>query len=221
MDIVAEKFPDVCIGTGWYSDNERRNMNNPYCSSRFFDSDYLWKVWKPLVEKFVIPGAYILYESKCEVSIDTPPSDVEHIKGKRENVSRPYILGCPHDWGSSIMLGAQYAYCNEMDFIYFEQDCLVWGLNDAIKWAKHNSVNIAYGFGELSSWQPGWAELSFIYIKYSFIPEFLRRLFNLECHIWNRQFENTKHPEISIHKTFEDVVTYWPFGYGRLDIDWD
>lgn len=208
----------VCIGTGWYSDNERKNKTNPLCSALYFDPDYLWDVWMPHVKCFVEPGAIVVYESVCELPLKALPSGVEIITGKRENVSRPYLLGHPHDWGASIMMGAQYAYCNEMNFIYFEQDCLCYRLDKALEWAE--GKNLVYGFGPLTSWQPGWAELSLIYVSCNFIPLFMRRLYEFQLHIWNFDFNRVKHPEICIHRLFQDVAEYWPFGYGRLPIDW-
>jgi len=210
----------VCVGTGWYSDNERRNKTNPACAAEFFAPDYLWRVWLPHVTNSIEPGAIFVYESICELPLTNPPENIEVIRGKRSNASRPYLRDEPHDWGASIMMGAQYAYCNEMDFVYFEQDCLCYRLDKALEWAR--GKNLIYGFGPSASWQPGWAELSFIYVAYNFIPLFMKRLYNFKLHIWNNDFDRVKHPEICIHKLFRDDAEYWPFGYGRvLPIDWN
>lgn len=214
----------VCVGTGWYSDNERRNKTNSTCAAEFFDPNYLWRVWLPHVLRSIKPGAIFIYESICELPLAQQPwrvaEKVEIVKGRRSNVSRPYLLGDPHDWGASIMMGAQYAYCNEMDFVYFEQDCLCYSLDKALEWASGR--NLVYGFGPLTSWQPGWAELSLIYVSYTFIPLFMRYLYDFKLHIWNRDFDRVKHAEICIHRLFRGIAEHWPFGFGRnVPIDWD
>jgi len=210
----------ICVGTGWYSDSERRNKTNPTCAREYFDPNYLWDVWYPHIKKSITQEAIFIYESVCELYLTDIPSDVELITGIRSEVSRPYKKDEPHDWGASIMMGAQYAYCNELDFIYFEQDCLCYGLDLALEYAK--GKNLVYGFGSLASWLPGWAELSMIYIDYDFIPLFMRRVHDFNLHIWNRDFDRIKHPEICIHEIFRDVASYWPFGHGRLTpINWD
>jgi len=121
-----------------------------------------------------------------------------------------------HDWWSSFLFGAMYAYNNNMHLVYIEQDCLVKGLDKAVEFAIDSGKSMFYGYGEYS-FQKGWAEQSFVFVKNTVLNNVINRI--LYCEV---DREPRPLPEQLFHELFNDAFTEWPFGYGRKPVtDWD
>lgn len=211
----------ACVAVGWYSDMRGGARGNVELAPQLFKPQYLAETLIPRIRKQIDPKAILLYISECEIPPDPLPEDVEILHGKRPakrdttpGRAAPYTIGAAHDWGATMMAGAMYAYCNDLDFIFYEQDCLVHNFKGALEWAKGRPI--VYGFGELASYGPGWAEPSLTFASREFLPEMMRRLSFGMWHRWNKGLERFKNPEIYFHNTFADVAEYWPFGFGML-----
>lgn len=199
----------TCIGTGWCAFNDGR-ANNKTTSKKCYHSGWIENMWKPFHELYFMPSAYHIHVSNCEV---------EPLLFSARNVFTQYtfsyddVLTLPHSHDSqcSMIAGAQYAYCNEMHFIYIEQDCLVKGLDKAIKWALDNDVKIAFGSGEWS-YNPTWIEPSFTFVHYDFLPQFISSMMFSNVKFADK---TDKVPERVWSDLFGKSVTFWPFGYGR------
>lgn len=213
---------NIIIGTGWCAREE--GHNNPKVSKILQQPDYLDKVWRAYIEAFVKPYKYFLYVSNCDIKpklsmwMRRNCETVRNVKPERGQDHR-------HDWCASLMMGAEYALCNGCDFVYIEQDCLVYGLDKALEWAYGQNANIAYGFGENCSFYKGWSESSFFYVHNGFLPFFLDLFNRSRVHEWTK----SPVPEVWWTNMFTRIVDWhvfrvkhWPFGYGRKrPIDFD
>lgn len=179
-------------------------------SSRFYQKDYFVKYRFPQIAKQGVDHVNLIYVGMTNNEIPDP--DVE----KDTIIIRGYEhCGIKHhDSFAGMAVAAQYAYSNGMDYCYLEHDCLVKGLGKVIEFGQDKKV--CYGFGEYS-YSPGWAEQSLVFVPYFFIPEFVRRLNQSRINLVTQII-----PEIAWHKTFDDMCTPWPFGYGRKQVrDWN
>ncbi len=190
-----------CLCTGWCAFNEKRSCN--LGDGAVYKPDYFDKVFFPYHLKQVEFDSTFVYTSKS----DYDPYYYEHIPRNVSSIIYAKNLKHEFGWYASVMMGAQYSLVNKCDMIYVEQDCLVYGLREALDWAK--GKKIVYGFGDVS-WCPGWAEHSFFYVSNEYLGTFLSILNGCRIH------ENEKIlPEVSWHSLFKDVADFWPFGTGR------
>jgi len=217
----------VCVGTGWYSDNEGGKRGESELAEKLFTPSYLSEIFVPRIQRSLNPRAIHIYASECETPLNPIPEGCEVVKGKRiakRNTTigeKPYKIGAAHDWGAAMMTGAMFAFVNNLNYFFVEQDCLVHNFKRVYEISKEMGAPIIYGFGGLSSFITGWAEPSLTFVNYKFLQEFMNRLCKGLWHEWNMGFERFANPERQFHNTFADVAEYWPFGYGmKRPIDW-
>lgn len=197
----------VIISTGWYAENvpeRNRTVKNEGVSKRLFDRDYLINIWRPYILRFIQPAGFLVYLSG-DVYPRTQPMDMEFILSRRPKDQNKH-----NDHAASMLMGAYYAYLNECDFMYIEQDCLVYGLDRALESVQDKSI--CFGGGEFECSQ-GWAENSFVYVSYNFIPEFIERQNDIKFHAF-KDGEYRQTPEITFNDLYAGFA-HWPFGYGR------
>ena len=201
---------NIIIGTGWCGFLDGRASNSE-TSKRVYGSFWL-NTWQKYIKRFIKPMGYHVYHSNCEIDAALLSDDWSRTKG----LAPVEILNHAHDAYASHIMGAQYALLNGCDYVFIEQDCLVYGLDKAIEWAQNQTAGIVYGFGEYSLF-PGWSEESFTFVSNEFLPTFIARMNR------RRIFETTNSaPEKIFHSLFKDLAEYWPFGYGRKrPIDFD
>ena len=198
----------ICLSTGWYSNGKPTNKKS---APKMYDSGWFRK-WRAFHKTSMLFDATTLYESNCQYQVHPYLSQAftAHALGtKTEYHTR-------HDWWSSFLFGAMYAYSNNMHLVYIEQDCLVKGLDKAVELAIESDKPMFYGYGEYS-FQKGWAEHSFVFVKNTFVDIAISRI--LDCKL---DREARPLPEKLFHSMFNDAFTPWPFGYGRKPVaDWD
>jgi len=204
----------VAVTVGWYADS--KGHNNTKVTSQVQTASFLKDTWMPHIRKQLAEhlGALVIYQSDCEITAWIPPeNDVVVIRGQRSPTQHHH-----NDSGATQMTGAMYAYCNEMDFMFIEQDCFVVGLLGAYNWARQNNVNIAF------STTPHLQDLSrgehcFTFVSYKYLPTYIDKLLATQWHSWDtgRGF-----PELKIEELFICDGKRWPFGYGRIrPINWN
>jgi hypothetical protein len=169
--------------------------------------------------------AFHIYISDCDIK---PTGDIGIATKKEENVTivivdsptNVRLLPYRHDGIASMLVAAAYALANDMDLCYIEQDCLVYGLDKAVKMAQEQ-CGMWYGFGENSSYKPGWAANSFLYVSNGYLLPFLERM---------HRIKNWPDGVNKLEQAFHEVMVwssginfkYWPFGCDRLrPIPWD
>lgn len=204
----------IIVGTGWCAYRDGRNTARR-TSKRMYEADYLAKIWLPYIEWFIKPKGYFIYSSNCEIrsAWDTYYDEGQDCYIMNREVNRVTNLdrveeqSHSHDAYCAMIMGAQFALLNGCDFVYIEQDCLVYRLDKALEWA--DGKKLVYGFGKWSH-SEGWSEDSLQYIANVFLPEYIYRLNTV-------RFQEIPNfiGEPHYHKLFKDVADFWPFGFGR------
>lgn len=185
----------ILVSTGWCSFGEP-NKNSMASKTQYLPG-YLDSVWKPQIEKYIKPDGYFVYSSNCPVRHNLILNNNIFICSKSDPRSRI-------DYYGSILMSAQYALINGMDWLYIEQDCLVKGLDKVLEFADGKTM--CYGYGDVS-YTEGWAEQSLMYVTNCFLREFLE--------VMNILSKSKMLPEPIFHINFKDDFTPWPFGVGR------
>jgi hypothetical protein len=209
----------VLYATGWCAHNKgHRGLGR---SERQNKDDYISNYWIPMIEGAGARGVHV-YVSECDIqpcglflSHGNINLVYSHIPAKR----LPYR----HDWAVSAMTAAAYALANDMDMVYIEQDCLVYGLDMAVKMAQEQG-GMWYGFGENSSYRPGWAANSFLYVNNDSLLPFIKSMHEIkDCIDGEIKLEQKFHKAIKHNFAIEyKDVHFWPFGVDRLrPIPWD
>jgi len=196
----------LCIGTGWCA--QREGHNNPLRSELQNSPWWLHKYWLLHIDAQIKEFTPVLYHSDCDIWADTHHQDnnFEMFFSSIPARDLPYR----HDWAASVLHGALYAYCNGMDYLYIEQDCLVHNLPAVLEFAQHHDM--CYGYGKYSMY-PGWAETSLVWVKHSSLDRFIARM--VTSGIKDLDGKGTV-TEQFFHAKFCDMMEPWPFGYGRI-----
>jgi len=197
----------VCLGTGWFSDG---TPTNPQTAPEMYKRGW-FEQWRNFHKAYEFFDATTIYESECKI----------HIRDYIQECFTAHAIGTKtefhtrHDWWSSFLFGAMYAYSNDMHYVYIEQDCLVKGLDKAVEMAIQSDKNMFYGYGDYS-YREGWAEHSFVFVKNSIVDIVIERILNCNLDRARRPL-----PEQLFHSIFKDIFEPWPFGYGRHEVkDW-
>jgi len=203
----------LLVGTGWCAHKE--GHNDPRRSARQNGPDYIKDFWLPAV-KHQINSFLFLYHSICDYAISDEGHYFNNVVYSDEYASElPYR----HDWAASNIVAAAYAYANDMDYLFVEQDCLVVGLDKAVTMAREKG-GIWYGYGSNASYRPCWAENCLIYVDNAYLLAFIRAMHAIKDTPDGKPFlEQRFHEELS---RCEGHIHFWPFGCGRLrPIPWE
>lgn len=203
----------VVVTAGWYADNN--GHNNKLVTPEVQTASFLKDVWIPHIKRQLGEslGALVIYQSDCAIKAWIPPEkNITVIQSQRPPTQHHH-----NDSGATQMSGAMYAYCNEMDFMFIEQDCFVVGLSGAYNWARQQNAKIAFSTTPYAQ-DLSRGEHCFTFVSYEYLPTYINKLLNVKWHIWStaRGF-----PELKIEEMFAADRIRWPFGYGRLrPINW-
>lgn len=218
------KAPDITrgyvVGTGWWCDETADHAGTQHNDStaqirtrEFFD------LWFECVDRYTDPEKILVVDSNSPVTPDLPDDDRLEFLSLDANFGH-YVDGDPERMCGVErvhLMSALYAYLNDCDLIYIEQDCLVLGdgwverCYDA--WSKGK---IMYGDGDGT---PQPQQQSLVLVARPFIPVFIQRLlvyfFAARERILRGERRDRNDPEKRWHQAFEKDVDYLPFGYGR------
>ena len=205
----------LLVGTGWCAHKE--GHNDPRRSARQGDVNYLDNYWYRAIRKYINEPIIHLYSSKCE-----KPAYPHMLFASFSQIwshSPAKELPYRHDWAASNITAAAYAYANDMDYLFVEQDCLVVGLDKAVDMAREKG-GTWYGFGPNASYRPGWAENCLIYVDNALLLAFIRAMHAIKDTPDGKPFlEQRFHEELS---RCDGHIHFWPFGCGRLrPIPWE
>lgn len=196
----------LLVSTNWCAHANGR-ANNPKSSKYMYSSQYLESVWYEHIVRQIdhLNLQVFLYRSNCEVapSLAWTPK-VQSLKNQAKVETQRHC----HDVYAGNTLAAQYALVNGMDWLFIEQDCLVWNLKRVFEIASKLD-KVWFGGGEWA-YQNGWVEESLMFVPNSMLSVYIERINRL------RLWDSKEIPEPILYKEFQDVGAIWPFGYGRV-----
>lgn len=210
------------IGTGWWCDGTGQHAGSTLAHNRSADlirEKHFFGLWYHFVTKYTNPSKIIIVDSNSPVKPDLPDDPRIEFLSLQENFGHYRDCDVRRMCGvERVHLGcAMYAYINDCDLVYIEQDCLVIGED----WVEHCMAHmrkgkIMYGHGKGT---PQPQQQSLVIVKREFIPEFMSRLihhFNVARRKLIKGVERGRvSPERRWHKAFRWDVDYIPFGHGR------
>ena len=204
----------LLVGTGWCAHFE--GHNNPRRSARQNEPSFFYDYWQRTIFKQIEHPIFSLYQSQCDNKIG---GVIDSLFSLSFATTHAKELPYRHDWAASNITAAAYAYANDMDYLFVEQDCLVVGLDKVVDMAREKG-GIWYGFGPNASYRPGWAENCLIYVDNALLLAFIRAMHAIKDTPDGKPFlEQRFHEELS---RCEGHIHFWPFGCGRLrPIPWE
>lgn len=208
---------NIIIGTGWYTNPSRKHNTNSEAISKVYEPDWLMTTWKSYIESFIIPKQYIIYSCNIkELPVARPGDGIFFTNAQVvKAVDPPEEKDHRYDYHAAMQIGAMYALINDCDYLWIEQDCLVYGLDKIIDFAR--DYFICFGTGKICQVRNRWASQSLVWVRKDFISEFLARMAGDEI----QQAPNHV-PEVMFYNMFDDIVESWPFGYDRMPVtDWE
>jgi hypothetical protein len=187
------------IGTGYYEIKGK--------SFSFFN-----EYWLPNTLEHFSPEKIIVVNSGAELPsthamleyINFPINPL-HVTQLKQNTR---LAG----WSASFVEGALYAYFCNCDFIYKEQDCLVFGDIDERIHKMQLETNSMILTGELIGHSYRY-EQSLIFLKYEYILDFISQYIGID------EYENKIRPEKKfgiINKNNPELFSFFDFGYGGM-----
>jgi hypothetical protein len=214
---------NVLYATGWCAHNEgHKGLGR---SARQSESNYLARYWFPMITCQVEAKVFHIYISDCDIK---PTGDIGIAIKKGDKVtvvtvdSPTSVRSLPyrHDWAASALVAAGYALANDMDLCYIEQDCLVYGLDKAVKMAQEQG-GFWYGYGENASYNSGWAANSFMFCEHWLLNNFIELMRRIkDCDAALTKLEKEFQKNVNVFKPCD--IRHWPFGVDRLrPIPWD
>ena len=137
---------DIIIASSWCSHKSklvdgRLIENDQQTSKQCYQSDWFDKIWIPCIESQIEVDHYFFYISDCDIY-----PMIEIIEKIEFVYARDQATCIRHrfDYHAAIVQAALYAYYNNLNMVYIEQDCLVVGLEEALKYAE--TKEICYGY---------------------------------------------------------------------------
>ena len=119
------------ISTGWWCDGtgiHAGSVNNK--SSNFTRSPAFFDIWIEQVLKVSKPQKILITDSKSPVDYPRKITKNGLVEFVSLNQNFGHAINCEGKycgWTRSILNGAFYSYINDCDFVYVEQDCLLFG----------------------------------------------------------------------------------------------
>lgn len=160
------------IGSGYHWNNSERGI------------DTFYPIWIDNLKKIPNPPSqvFIIADSNCrpptgDVSGPTPfEVNVIYLTGDLGSCHTLITGSKPHafaGWTGAVLATAMLAYCDEKDFIFVEQDALMFGDCIGTMYSEIGDAGIIFGD---CTWMA--AEQSLFLVKHFYIPEFIRLFLN-------------------------------------------
>jgi hypothetical protein len=231
--LTEDRFmaPDIArgyvVGTGWWCDETSDHAGTQFNES----TDYIrtrdfFRLWYACVDRYTDPEKILVVDSNSPVRPKLPDDDRLEFLSLAENFG--HYVDCDPARMCGVervhLMCALYAYLNDCDLIYIEQDCLVLGEGWVDRcYENWSEGKIMYGDGEGT---PQPQQQSLVLVARPYIPIFIQRLlvyfFAAREELTQGAPIGPRSPEKRWHQAFKKDVDYLPFGYGRarpLDFD--
>lgn len=222
---TARVRPRYIVGTGWWCDGSGAHAlekMNAASSSQTRQSEF-FRLWYDYVMRFTRPEKILVVDSASPVGPPAELLDPEHVEFLSLNQNFGHAFdslprGVRSGWSRSVLLGAWYAYLNDVDyFVYVEQDCLVFGegwLERCLMAMNKRSIMVGAGDGT-----PHELQQSLFILHRDYIPTFLRRSVEVfdearRAILRGEDFE-AHSDERQWYEAFGEDAEFIPFGVGR------
>ena len=168
------------------------------------------ELWEEIVAKYTNPKAVLIIDSDEKAKIKTNHTLLPMVENFGHQIGK--IEGQFCGWTRAWLLGMFYAWINDCDHFFVEQDVLAFGnWTEAIyEHVDKNRLSMTFGSKGFSG-SAYEQEVGLTFTRKGFIPEFLKAFMIFES--TDKAF-GAEHKIAVIRKLFGKRVGFHPFGYG-------
>jgi len=208
------------IGSGWFSDpnsktklGELSNIHQENYGGTITRNTEFSKYWlSHILEQSILPEKiYILdADSPEEIDINVKNHKLVDISKQIQNfghgaycVKNNILCG----WARGFIYGAMQAYLNDCDYVYIEQDLLLFGhkfIENIFNLLHTQNKEICYLTGDET---PQKLQQSFVVVKHSYLSKLITGLLNSTDH--------TISEELKHYNIVKDDIMWCPYKGGR------
>lgn len=208
------------VGSGWYSDinNETElgiltnKHQSKYGTIKTKESNFS-KYWLSCILKQSIqPIKICILDANSPTSIDNDVKNHNLIEISKQIKNFGHGVYCSKNnilcgWARSFIYGAMQAYINNLDYVYIEQDLLIFGdefIKNVFTLMNEKNKKICYLTGEET---PQKLQQSLVFVKYEYLSFLISELINYK--------DNTIAEELKHYRLFKDDIMWCPYKGGR------
>ena len=214
------------IGSGWFSDEYNktdigRNTNNfqkKYggVSGR---NSFFSKYWlSHILNQSILPKKIFILDADSPNDLDSNVKNHKLVEISKQLRNFGHGVHCAREnilcgWARGFIHGAMQAYLNDCDYVYVEQDLLLFGKNlleNIFKLLEKNNKEICYMNGEET---PQKLQQSLIIVKHSYLIKLITGLLNSTDH--------TISEELKHYRIIKDDVMWSQYRGGRQRKNFD
>lgn len=211
---------DFIISSGWFSDinniTEKGKLSNDHqkryggIESRSKKFSEYWL--SHILNQSILPKKIYILDADSPEKISNNVKNHKLVDISKQTKNFGHGVHCQKEnilcgWARGFIYGLMQAYLNDCDFVYIEQDLLLFGkdhLKNLFELMKKNKKEICYLTGEET---PQMLQQSFVIIKHNYLSTFISKLINETNH---RISEELKH-----YRIIKNDVMWSPYKGGR------
>ena len=208
------------IASGWFSDTQGKttfgkkgNIHQEKYGGTFSRSVEFSKYWlSSILQQSILPEKITIVDacSPDDLHEKVKMHPLIEISKQVKNFGRlDFCIGAS-GWSRGFIHGAMNAYINDLDFVYIEQDLLLFGkdfLKNVFDFLKENNKYVCYMNGDET---PQPLQQSFVIVKHAYLYKFISDLLLYEKSHGQKISEEKKHYEI-----VKECVLFCPYKGGR------
>lgn len=214
------------IGSGWFSDKHNKtqmgkktnDLQKKYGGIYGRNSGFS-KYWlSHILNQSILPKKIFILDAKSpeELDINVKNHNLVEISKQLKNfghgaycIKNNILCG----WARGFLYGAMQAYLNDCDYVYVEQDLLLFGekfIENVFKLLEKKNKQICCIDGNET---PQKIQQSFIVVKHSYLIKYINGLLNSTDH--------TISEELKHYNIIKDDIMWCPYKGGRQRINLD
>lgn len=194
---------DYVIGSGWFSDEYNKtsmgvmtnNFQARYGGTQGRNSIFS-KYWlSHILNQSILPKKIFILDADSPEEIDINVKSHRLVEISKQLKNFGHGAHCVQNnilcgWARGFLHGAMQAYLNDCDYVYVEQDLLLFGekfIENIFKLLEKNNKQICYMNGDET---PQKLQQSLVVVKHSYLIKYITGLLNSTDHTIS---EETKH----------------------------
>tara|TARA_B110000971_G_scaffold15912_3_gene14713 strand:+ start:253 stop:2166 length:1914 start_codon:yes stop_codon:yes gene_type:complete len=224
--VLSSKFNEYkyknkfIIGSGWFADINKKTTIGKQLSKHQDNyggvagrNSFFSKYWlSHILKQSILPERIFILDADSPDKIDINIKNHSLVDISKQIKNYGHGALCSKDnilcgWGRGFIYGATQAYLNECDYIYVEQDLLIFGeyfIENVLVDLYTSNKQICYLTGEET---PQKLQQSFIIVKNTYLPKLITGLINETNH--------TQSEELKFYNLTETDIMWCKYKGGR------
>jgi hypothetical protein len=208
------------VGSGWFSDPDNKTdmgkLNNQFqkryggSASRTSEFSKYWL--SSILAQSILPEKIFILDANSPEEIDEKVKNHKLVEISKQLKNFGHGVICVEQnilcgWARGFIYGATQAYLNDLNYVYVEQDLLLFGdkfIENIFDLLEKNKKEICYLTGNET---PQKLQQSVVIVKHSYLPKLISGLINCTDH--------TISEELKHHNIIKNDVMWSPYSGGR------